>query len=151
MFPYSLADLVSGSHPPKHGWVWVPSHGISLKSPGIIWLFPRALCHSCNIVSCRQFTLIAWEICGWLGVYLSPLVGFWVSSRTMNASMDFHRDEGSTWAPAQHHCVGWVLEVLSSAGVLVCGEHQKPREQPGLFEGSPGILLANNSIGCNLF
>lgn len=73
VFPKFMDYVVSGSCTFKQFRVWVPSHGVGLKSD-LGWLLSQILFHYCTSTSCWQVTIVEQRVRSQVGVYLSPLV-----------------------------------------------------------------------------
>lgn len=83
IFPRSLDWLLSGFCPNEQHLAWVAWAGSWIRSVTGWWL-EQALCHYFNRVSCMHVIIIDINICGWVVVYLSPLLVCTLPSSSMN-------------------------------------------------------------------
>lgn len=131
-------------------WPLSVKHGFILMEwalyPDIGWSLPQVLCLYCTSTSFRQDTIIDGKVCSWVVLYLSPLV----ACRAYSSILVSRRKKGTSSSfPHLVSCVGFVFSIRALTSFLE--NNQWPWWWLGLFGGSRGATLANNSIIYNPF
>lgn len=75
---------------PKQRQRWVLPHGMDLCKIRYWLITPTSLCDYCISTYCRRIIILDQRVCRWLGVYISPLVFYRISSTCMKALVRSH-------------------------------------------------------------
>jgi hypothetical protein len=87
LYPRSLGYLLSGSWSPKQCWVWVPSCGVGLESHQTLMAIPTSFCATITQAYFAGRSDFGQRFCGQVGVYVSSLVAYRVSSSIKDTRM----------------------------------------------------------------
>lgn len=143
----SLGYLVSGFWSPKECQVWFHLDEWVLSQIRYWLIIPRVLFHHCPSITCRQDTVVDQRVCGWVGVYISPLVVYRVPSCTKDACTQGWRSVDTPawllhvqwlvfsadhlWSPSEASSTGLGLHLFKMLAKVLS---QEPPNNPGYFQ-----------------